>query len=241
MNRGPFKLTTWNCRSGSIASRLNEIAALCPDLVFLQECQPRPPLPLTPICMRLVNEQKGIAIASMTERFTLMPVEPRNGASAGCLVARVEGDELFHLLGIWGQREGGYVEDVQKSLSVYRDLFDQGPAVVLGDFNSGVPMSDPQSTARAHHSLMSFVENELNLISAYHYFHGLAHGNERHATYFHQCKVTAPWHIDFCFVPRAWADRIDDVHVGDFELWQSHSDHRPVTVSIAALNAPKVS
>jgi endonuclease/exonuclease/phosphatase family metal-dependent hydrolase len=76
------------------------------------------------------------------------------------------------------------------------------------------------------------LESDLNLVSAYHEVHNIAHGAEQHATYFHLQKANDPWHIDFCFVPKQWAKRITDVTVGGDDTWSLHSDHRPVTVTL---------
>ena len=41
----------------------------------------------------------------------------------------------------------------------------------------------------------------------------------------------APFHLDYCFVPEAWVDRLTGVEVGSFAAWPQ-SDHRPLTVDI---------
>ena len=70
------------------------------------------------------------------------------------------------------------------------------------------------------------------LVSAYHSFHGLTHGQERHATYFHLSKADQPWHIDFCFVPEGWAASITRAEVLDGDGWARRSDHRPLVVEV---------
>jgi hypothetical protein len=228
-----FRVTTWNSCGGTVASRLAMLQPLMPDLVFLQECRPVAGLAADgELCQRTVNARKGLALASPTGRFSLTPVEPRSNTSGGCLAARVEGHDNFHVLGIWAQKNGGYVQDVLKSLRSHDDLLQAGPVIVLGDFNSGVPLTEGSNASLGHHELVRHLETELNLVSAYHQVHNIAHGAEQHATYFHRRKAIDPWHIDFCFLPKQWAKRIVDVTVGDDETWSLHSDHRPVTVTI---------
>jgi hypothetical protein len=119
-NDRSLRITTWNSCGGTIASRLAMLQALMPDLVFLQECQPVAGLAgEDELCQRTVNARKGLALASPTGRFKLTPVESRLDTSGGCLAARVEGDEAFHILGIWAQKNGGYVQDVLKSLRAH--------------------------------------------------------------------------------------------------------------------------
>jgi endonuclease/exonuclease/phosphatase family metal-dependent hydrolase len=44
--------------------------------------------------------------------------------------------------------------------------------------------------------------------------------------------ATKPFHIDYCFLPKAWAERISLVEVETFQEWEGHSDHRPLFVEI---------
>ncbi len=53
-----------------------------------------------------------------------------------------------------------------------------------------------------------------------------------HATYRHLFKASQLWHIDFCFVPKAWADQITTVEVIGGGKWDASSDHHPVVVEL---------
>lgn len=75
------------------------------------------------------------------------------------------------------------------------------------------------------------MRDELGLVSAYGHVYGENPGEETHATYYHQWRESQPFHLDYCFVPEAWAGRITDVKVGSFAAWRQ-SDHRPITVDI---------
>ena len=75
--------------------------------------------------------------------------------------------------------------------------------------------------------------SRLGLVSAYHHFHNLGHGNELHPMLYFQWKQTRRHHIDYCFVPKRWARHITSVAVGSDEDWVGASDHRPLTVDLA--------
>ena len=75
------------------------------------------------------------------------------------------------------------------------------------------------------------MRDKLGLVSAYHHLSGEAHGEETRASYYHGKKEAHPFHIDYCFVPEAWVDRLTGVEVGSFADWPQ-SDHRPLTVDI---------
>ena len=66
-------------------------------------------------------------------------------------------------------------------------------------------------------------------VSAYHAFTGVPHGEEPIATHYFLTRRERPFHIDFCFVPRAW--QLDDVSIASFEEFASLSDHRPITTT----------
>ncbi|HQP39299.1 MAG TPA: hypothetical protein PLI95_29150, partial [Polyangiaceae bacterium] len=62
--------------------------------------------------------------------------------------------------------------------------------------------------------------------------------SEIRPTRFHKGDESQPWHIDYCFIPPSWQDRIRQVEVGDFASWQGVSDHRPVVVDLD-VDAPR--
>jgi exodeoxyribonuclease III len=72
----------------------------------------------------------------------------------------------------------------------------------------------------------------LGMVSAYHAFHDVEHGQERHHTYRHKPQASEPWHIDFCFIPKAWAASIANVELLDGDDWRAESDHHPLKVDL---------
>ena len=103
------------------------------------------------------------------------------------------------------------------------------PMVAAGDFNSSPCV---QGQERASRRFVERMRDELGLVSAYHHFTGEAPGEETRATYYHYWKESNPFHIDYCFLPETWMDRLTGVEVGTFGGWRQ-SDHRPLTVDIA--------
>jgi endonuclease/exonuclease/phosphatase family metal-dependent hydrolase len=102
----------------------------------------------------------------------------------------------------------------------------------MGDLNSGTPLAEWREPNNRHKRVVDALTG-LGLVSAYNAFHRLEHGQETHATYFHQFDASQPWHIDFCFIPRAWASKLVNVTVINGEPWAKRSDHRPLFVEIA--------
>lgn len=229
-----LRLVTWNCRSGAVTDRLSDLSGLSPDIAFLQECAPTEGLPLEgDVITRRINARKGIALATLSPHYRCTEMRPPEIHDSPSIFATVSaaatGRALFAVLGLWAHGPD-YAADVRQTLDRHADLLRSGPAIVLGDLNSGTRLSAPQASTANHDRVVNAM-TEHGLVSAYHAFHGVEHGRETHPTYFHQFVLTAPWHIDFCFVPASWAPRIADVRIGGPDQLIG-SDHRPLLVAM---------
>ena len=78
---------------------------------------------------------------------------------------------------------------------------------------------------------LHWMQGELGLVSAYHQYSGEAPGKETHPTYCYLWAKSAPFHIDYCFVPESWSFRLSAVDIGSYAGWPQ-SDHRPLTVDV---------
>jgi endonuclease/exonuclease/phosphatase family metal-dependent hydrolase len=118
-------------------------------------------------------------------------------------------------------------------LSEYSHLLRSGPAVVAGDFNGNPAFDKPRS--RIKQWTAAFAElQDAGLVSAYHYINQLAFGEELHATHHFLRKPERSFHIDFCFIPRKWANNKLTVQVVSGPEWSNLSDHFPVLVQTEA-------
>lgn len=224
-----MRLVAWNCHHGSIDGRLADLAGLAPDIVFLQECTPTVSS-LPHRITRRVGPRKAVALASLNENHRLEALAPKRNSSRGAVAATVTGPVSFTALGIWA-RGPGYAADVMRTIKAYAKVLRSGPAVVMGDLNSGTHLHRKGSPSRGNDRIVAALE-DLGLVSAYHVFHSVPHGHEPHATYRHLFKASEPWHIDFCFVPASWVDRLVSVEIADGEAWAGRSDHLPVVVDL---------
>ncbi len=224
-----LRLIAWNCHHGSLSTRLAELAAFAPAIVFLQECKPTETLPLMgPFLTQNVNAQKGIALASLNTDYHLEKLKPRENRGRAVMGATVSGPVSFTALGIWSQGPH-YVDDVMRTLKAYERVLRSGPTIVMGDLNSGTNLADTRSPNKGHSRILDTFA-DLGLVSAYHAFHHFEHGQETHPTYRHQGKPSQPWHIDFWFVPVSWV--VVGVEVLDGKEWATRSDHLPLKVDV---------
>jgi endonuclease/exonuclease/phosphatase family metal-dependent hydrolase len=229
-----LRLIAWNCNHGSLAERVTLLQPLKPDIVFLQECRPGRQLPLHGDFLSFtVNERKGIALGSLTPDYTLTEIGRREGCGRAVIAADVAGPLSFSLLGVWSNApsSSGYVVDVLRSLEAYADVLRGRPTVVMGDLNSGPKLNGAPEVSDSHARLLSsFAAHDM--VSAYHAFYKVEHGNERHHTYRHQPAGAEPWHIDFCFVPSGWTENVVNVQLVDGDEWRATSDHHPLVVDL---------
>jgi len=225
----PLRLLTWNCHHGSLSARLAELACFSPAIAFLQECRPTDTLAVTrPSVTQRVNTTKAIALASLDDDYLVTRLRPRARRGRAVIGATVSGPVSFTTLGIWSQGPR-YVDDVMRTLKAYDRVLRSGPAVVMGDLNSGANLNTRPAPSKGHARILAALA-DLGLVSAYHRFHGVEHGSETHSTYLHQRNPAKPWHIDFCFVPVEW--NVIGVEVPDGPEWTARSDHLPLCVDV---------
>jgi len=223
-----LRLLTWNCRSGSVGARLSEVAEFDPHVVFLQEWGRIDGVHNQLVCSHM-NGRKGIALLAPTAAPRAVAVSLHNCGQAA-ISARFLASEPFTVVGIWA-RGPNYVEDVLLTVRRCSPLSRRGPTVIMGDLNTGSRLGRRASVTTNHRRVLDICTS-LDLVSAYHAFHRLEPSFESDATYFHQFKRSKPWHIDYCFVPRAWASRLTKVEVIDGRKWAKRSDHRPLLVEV---------
>lgn len=226
-----MRLVTWNCCSGDVYTRLKQLARLTPDLVVLQEvAQPTPRVNGPVVDWRGTSARKGVAIVSCTPGYALTPVDASPDVAPRTAAAVAHAREPFLLVNLWAHPRPSYADDAIATIRAWRALAPGLPLVVAGDFN--VELRAPFATAQ-HRRLGQCLHDECGLVSAYHAHHGLPYGADGEVpTYRHLRNARRTWHIDYCFLPAAWASRIRSVDVVDGRAWRTRSDHSPVVVDV---------
>ena len=146
----------------------------------------------------------------------------------------VTGPRSFLLFAVWTKtgQEHCYVEAAVRAVHLYRKLIASHPTVFMGDVNSNTIWDHQHEPDRCHTALVNQL-SELGLVSAYHAFFDEPHGKETQPTYYFLWKQAKPFHLDYCFIPKAWVPALKNVWVAPYESWKAHSDHRPVLVDVA--------
>jgi exodeoxyribonuclease III len=230
-----MRLVTWNCCRGPYAKNIALLDALAPDIAVLQECAK--PLAESGRCLWFGdNPRQGVAVQAYGD-YRLRALPELKRVPKYIIPVEVTGPTPFLLLAIWAKRDprGSYCEAIIRAVKMYRKLFAAGQDVVaIGDFNSNAIWDAEHAAGLSHTALVELLAG-WGLVSSYHAFHGEVHGQESRPTYYFTWKQERPYHLDYCFVPKAWAARIRTVDIGSYEHWKPHSDHRPLSIDVREL------
>lgn len=232
-----MRLITWNCRIGGFRRKARLIAPMRPDVLAVQEVEridaatifegdvqptfrdrrPDPAFPRRAIGVFSYTGAEINAVDSHEPMYSFRRYEVRH-----------MGIE-FNVAAVWPWQ-------TKSAATAYRQAHDgivkhsmwirQRPTVIMGDFNAN------QRFAGRNWPDLETLMTQHGLVSAYHRHHGIEPGKEAHSTHFHKGKPEPPFHLDYCFVPEQWVDRIRSVDVGAFEDWHVASDHAPLTVDL---------
>ncbi|MEP6781386.1 MAG: endonuclease/exonuclease/phosphatase family protein [Gemmatimonadaceae bacterium] len=226
-----MNLVTWNCSRGSYEKKGVLLEAFGADIIVLQECA-KPPVESESMLWFGDNPRQGILIV-VANSYTLraLPTEP--DIPKFVIPIEVRGPENFTLFAVWskGRQKYRYVMGIVRAMEAYRALVETGPTIVIGDFNSNAIFDHYHPKTLNHSALIRLLES-LGLVSSYHEFFGEEQGAESRPTCYLLWKQERPYHIDYCFVPKAWMARVRRVEVGDYQSWKQYSDHRPLSLTI---------
>jgi hypothetical protein len=231
-----MRIITWNC-SMAFRKKAALLSVLQPDLAVIQECEMPErwgEIGATSVLWHGANRHKGLAVLAFGA-WRLEPVAQRDATIDYVLPAHVTGPLSFNLLGVWTKPSSipgqDYVGQIYKAALVYQDWLAGGPSLVVGDLNSSSVFR--KQPGRAHHTDVVDALAEAGMTSAYHHYHGCAHGVEAHPTWFMHKRTRSVFHLDYCFIPELWAPRLLGVTVGAIADWSPYSDHVPLIVDIS--------
>jgi exodeoxyribonuclease III len=234
-----MKLITWNCNM-AFRKKADSVLSHNPDIVIVPECEHPEKLVFTSDCKAPRdklwfgnNRNKGLGIFSYSDyRFKVLdvhreefrmivPIEVTGAASS------------FILFAIWANNpadpDGHYVEQIWKALAHYDKILNSGSFILAGDFNSNT-IWDRKRRAGNHSNVVKLLETK-GITSMYHLKHQQLQGKEEHPTYYLYRHRNKPYHLDYCFASKDFADRLKNVEIGSYEEWCGLSDHVPVIIT----------
>ena len=249
-----MRLVAWNCNM-ALHRKAGALMSLRPDVAVISECaaperlMPRlPPQALPGLSHDPVwlggNPNKGLAVFAFNG-YRLSPLRGYDRSLRFIAPVRVRGPLEFNLLAVWAQNANDGIwrkneaGPLSRALDRYRSFLRRGPALIAGDFNNNVFWDKP-GWAMNHKTAVTSLARR-GMVSAYHTVRQEPQGAESQPTlYWRDRRKDGPtYHIDYIFLPKAWAGRIAALTVGRFEDWcgSGLSDHVPLTLQIG--NPPK--
>jgi endonuclease/exonuclease/phosphatase family metal-dependent hydrolase len=230
------RILVWNINM-AVHKKIALLQQLAPDLAILPECAA--PEVIVAKCPEFTfadahwverSRHKGLGVFSFGE-VRLTRSRSFNPRFEVFLPLRVTGPSQFHLLAVWALnfRPASDVT-LADALHFYRRFLSRGDAVVAGDFNNSVFWDRPGK--RTNFADIAKSLSKLGLTSIYHAVTGESFAQERHSTLWFLKRPQQGYHIDYCFVPRAWLSSSATVWVGQHQEWLTHSDHAPLLVTV---------
>jgi hypothetical protein len=214
------------------AAKQEDILALRPDLVVLQECSERHIRESGAPFAHWVgkNPHKGLGVLGFGEHtFALSPAY--TDTYPWFLPFRVE-DEHLNVLGVWASVKEGqerYVRITHRAIDYYRTFLAAGGAVAIGDFNSNA-IWDAAHAGNSHSALVEKLER-LRMRSAYHAQTRERQGEETVPTFFLYRHVDRGYHIDYAFISQSLLEDAA-LRILDPGRWLRRSDHLPLLLDI---------
>ena len=231
-------IVTWNCCRGPRDRKLAALEGLAADLAVIQEC-PRPTSESEQSLWFGDNPRQGINVVA-SGAYAVRRVPAVAEVPNYAFPVTVVGPVPCQLLVVWAKysRTYPYVEAVVRAVECYRAFIADAPTLLIGDLNSNA-VWDAEHSNESNHSALVRMLSELGMVSVYHEFFHEAHGAESQPTFHLYRKRTRPYHLDYCFAPRAWLPVLRSVEIGPFEHWGAVSDHLPLRVEfeLGALEA----
>lgn len=228
-----MRLVTWNARRGSFSRKAPLIDHLQADVAVVPEIA-------APACESPQtlwfgeNPNQGMAVIAKAP-YTLRRLPELPNTPKYVVPIAVDGPRSFLLFAVWtlGEKPLPYVQAASTAIDMYASAFSSSQVVMMGDFNSNA-IWNKQHPATLNHAAMVKRLLQHNLVSAYHHNRSLDYGTEPKSdhTFYLYGHEDKSFHIDYCFLPNTWAEKIEQVVIGNYPDWREHSDHRPLLVSL---------
>lgn len=226
-----MRVVAWNANFNRFRRSLDDsvalLAAFDADVLVISETG-KPQLD-SALRVDYTGGVPGLAVV-VREGLNLEP-HPENDAAPPMLAGyHVSGDESFDLLAVWPVADPelySYHEILMAALDHYSDLLSDQRAVMIGDFNSSTKVTKQR---RTHPKFVS-AASTIGLTSLYHHWSGESHGEESVSTYSHSSGVSRDFHIDYCFISQALAERAE-LQIPHDDSWMAMSDHYPLVADI---------
>ena len=226
-----MRIVTWNACKGQFNRKSGYLDHLHADVAVIQEIA-RPTESLANVLWFGSNPNQGVAVITRPP-YTLKQVLQIDSVPHWVVPIEIEGPNSFLLFAVWtlGVKPNPYVCAASTAIESYESWFAGRDVVMLGDFNSNAIWNKYYPVDLNHSAMVKRLDG-LGIVSAYHQFRSELHGKETAHTFYLHWNESKRFHIDYCFLPKAWTSRLQSVDIGSYAAWRKSSDHRPLLVEL---------
>jgi len=233
-----MKIITWNC-NGALRKKFENLLDLDADILVIQECENPKEIKDKKYFDWASNylwvgdtKNKGLGIFAkqniILKRLN-WPDYYKEHKVKHFLPCSVDGE--FDLVAVWTHHNKspnfGYIGQFWKYLQLNKNEISN--TIFIGDFNSNAIWD--QGDRWWNHSDVVKELSQMDIESLYHKFTKEQQGKETQPTFYLHRNQGKPYHIDYCFAPTKFKDKLQNVTVGKFDNWKHLSDHAPMILS----------
>ncbi|MBQ8761831.1 MAG: endonuclease/exonuclease/phosphatase family protein [Clostridia bacterium] len=221
-----MKIISWNC-NGKFREKYKYILEENADIYVIQECEN--PLNYLKEFKGFYskykwygeNNNKGLAIF-VKDNIHIQT----NEWPYYCLrhFISVKINNKFDLVGVWASPP--HIEEYFIYQAININNYSEN-TIIIGDFNSNA-IWDKKHQRRNHTAVVNELQN-INIVSAYHYFMKEQSGKETQPTFYLYRHYDKPYHIDYCFGNPKHFKSFD---ILEYKKWIQFSDHLPIKIEI---------
>ena len=232
-----MKIITWNCNR-AFRKKLHRLTDLEADLLIIQECENPAKLGNE---YNQYREWAGDYLWHGTNQNMGIGIFPKNGTHIKRLHWPDDGlqfflpctvNNTFNLVGVWTKDAAShaYIGQLWKYLQLNKDKLTANNSVICGDFNSNV-FWDKKRRNWNHSDVVQELA-QIGMVSYYHHYYGLEHGQENLPTMYLLKNPEKSYHLDYAFTSEALLPQSSEFLIGEPSLWMSLSDHMPLTFTV---------
>jgi len=233
-----MRIIAWNCNM-CFRNKIDALLELSPQLVVVPECENIEKLKesadfhlIKDAIWHGDNKHKGIGVFSFSSNIKLRTAEWYNDNYKYIVPIHVElEDESWLIFAIWACNpklsKYSYVEQIYQAILYYSNYISEPNTLLIGDFNSNTIWDKEHQKYGSHSMLVNLLES-FKITSSYHTFYDEQHGSETTPTLYMYRHIDKPYHIDYSFLSANFYNRLQNVQIGQPEVYLSNSDHMPL-------------
>lgn len=221
--------------------KANEILKYKPDILIIQESENLAKLNTSNFSIQPKqsfwfgdNPSKGISIFSFGSATLEILNQPLEN-DKWIIPFSVNGQYNFILFPVWAMnhRANKVINGTGPSYATFERYSDylKNDVIIAGDFNDNKIWDKDYFEYGTFSDLAKLFENH-NIKSCYHTYFNESYGEEKLKTLYWRKNLKTAYHIDYCFAKDKFISNIENINVGEPNIWLNLSDHVPVIMDL---------